>query len=168
MKTALGVTDITALPQPKEIEREIFVMTRALQFLDQPGGKSFSLAFFNLFYETWDLIKQNKLAQAELNIKKLEKLAGDDSRLPFLQGFLAFQHQDYKKCVKKLKKISDSLSTEFREDAAFYLAYSFFKREDAANGNKYAQKIKNPDHVHQLLDLIDELKAKQQPKSRKK
>lgn len=168
MKTALGGSDIDKLAKPKEIERDLSIMVRALKYLEQPGAKSASLPFFNLFYETWDLIGQNKFQLAEANLKRLEKIAGDDLKLPFLQAFLAFQQQDYKKCIKRLEKITERLDEEFREDAAFYLAVSFLKREDLANGNKYSKEIKNPDYVHRLMVLMDELKAKQQLPAKKK
>ena len=168
MKTATGITDINTLPRPKEIERDLYVMARAQQYLDQPGAKGFSLAFFNLFYQTWDLIGQNKFQLAEANLKRLDKMNGDETRLTFLQGFFAFQKGDYKKCIKRLEKIAERLGDEFREDAAYYLAVSFLKREDLASGNKYSKEIKNPDYVHRLLVLMDELKAKQQPPAKKK
>jgi hypothetical protein len=37
------------------------------------------------------------------------------------------------------------------------------KRGDLASGEKYAAKIKNPDYVHQLMVLMDEIKAKKSP-----
>ncbi|MEI6613598.1 MAG: hypothetical protein WCL37_01755 [Chrysiogenales bacterium] len=168
MKTATGITDINTLPRPKEIERDLYVMLRAQQYLDQPGAKDFSLEFFNLFYQTWDLISQNKFPPAEANLKRLQKIAGADLKLPFLQGFLAFQQQDYKKCIKFLEKIAERLGEEFREGASFYLAYSYLKHGNAAKGEKFAQKIKNPEYVHQLMVLIAEIKATQQKKNKKK
>jgi tetratricopeptide (TPR) repeat protein len=168
MKAAMGITDINTLPQPKEIERDLYIMIRAQQYLDQPGAKDFSLVFFNLFYQTLDLIGQNKFKLAEANLKRLEKTAGDDLKLPFLQGVLAFQQGDYKKCIKHLEKIAARLGEEFREDAAFFLAVSFLKRNDLVNGNKYSKEIKNPDYVHRLMVIMDELKAKQQPPAKKK
>ena len=168
MKTALAINDITALPRPKEIERDVNIMIRAQQYLDQPGAKGFSLPFFNLFYRTWDLLKAKKLPEAEAGLKSLEKLAGNDLKLPFLQGFLAFQQQDYKKCIKRLEKIVDRLGEEFREDASFYLAFSFLKRGDTALGEKYAKNIKDPGYVHSLMVLMEEIKAAQQAKLKKK
>jgi hypothetical protein len=88
--------------------------------------------------------------------------------MPFLQGFLAFQQQDYKKCIKLLEKIAKRLNEEFREDAAYYLAVSFLKRKDLVNSNKYSKEIKNPDYVHHLMVLLDELKAKKPPLAKKK
>lgn len=167
MKTALGGDEIDKLPMPKEIERDLSIMVRALNYLGQPGSKPGSLPFFNLFYETWDLLKAKKLPEAEANLKRLDKMNGDATRLAFLQGFLAFQKGDYKKCVKNLEKIADRLDPEFSEDASFYLAYSLFKRDDAARGEKYAAKIKNPDYVHRLMLLMDEIKAKNQEKRKK-
>jgi tetratricopeptide (TPR) repeat protein len=132
MKTALAINDINTLPRPKEIERDIYVMLKAQQYLDLPEGKGFSLVFFNLFYQTRDLIAQNKFQAAEANLKSLDKIAGNDPKLPFLQGFLAFQQQDYRKCTKRLEKIVDRLGEEFREDASFYLAFSCLKRNETA------------------------------------
>jgi tetratricopeptide (TPR) repeat protein len=168
MKTALAINDITALPQPKEVERDIYVMLKAQQYLDQPAAKGFSLVFFNLFYQTRDLIAQNKFQAAEANLKSLDKIAGNDPKLPFLQGFLAFQQQDYKKCIKRLEKIVDRLGEEFREDASFYLAFSCLKRGDTALGEKYAKNIKDPGYVHSLMVLMDEIKAAQVIKNKKK
>lgn len=168
MKTALGGGDIDILVKPKEIERDLSIMVRALKYLEQPGAKSASLPFFNLFYETWDLIGQNKFQLAEANLERLDKMNSDETRLAFLQGFFAFQKGDYKKCVKTLEKIVDRLPTEFSEDASFYLAFSYLKRDEAAKGEKYAQKIKNPEYVHQLMVLMDEIKAAQQKEKAKK
>jgi len=84
-----------------------------------------------------------------------------------LQGFFAFQKVDYKKCAKTLEKIADRLDPEFSEDASFYLAYSLCKRDDAARGEKYAAKIKNPDYVHRLMLLMDKIKAGQKEKRKK-
>jgi tetratricopeptide (TPR) repeat protein len=168
MKTAAAVSDINALPRPKEIERDVYVMTRAQQYLDQPGAKGFSLPFFNLFYRTWDLLKAKKLPEAEAGLQSLEKLAGNDPKLPFLQGFLAFQQGDYKKCIKRLEKIAANLGEEFREDASFYLAFSCLKRDEAAMAEKYAKNIKDPGYVHSLMVLMDEIKAAQQAKNKKK
>jgi tetratricopeptide (TPR) repeat protein len=168
MKTALGITDINTLTRPKEIERDLNIMTRAQQYLAQPGAKGFSLVFFNLFYQTRDLIGQNKFQPAEANLQRLEKIAGDDLKLPFLQGFLAFQQGDYKKCIKRLEKIAGRLGEEFREDAAYYLAVSFLKRENFTDSSKYAKEIKNPEYVHHLMVLMDEIKAAQQSKNKKK
>ncbi len=164
MKTASQASDIAKLPMPKEIERDLSIMVRALNYLGQPGAKPGSFAFFNLFYETWDLLKAKKLPEAEANLKRLEKMNGDETRLDFLEGFLAFQKGDYKKCVKALEKNVERLDPEFSEDASFYLAYSLYKRDDPAKGEKYAQKIKNPDYVHRLMLLMDEIKAGHQEK----
>lgn len=164
MKTASQTSDIAKLPVPKEIERDASIMIRALNYLGLPGAKPGSFAFFNLFYETWDLLKAKKLPEAEANLKRLEKLNGDQARFDFLEGFLAFQKTDYKKCVKALEKNVERLDPEFSEDASFYLAYSLYKRGDPARGQKYAQKIKNPDYVHRLMLLIDEIKAGHQEK----
>jgi hypothetical protein len=161
MKAALGGSDIDKLAKPKEIERDLSIMVRALKYLGQPGAKPGFLSFFNLFYETWDLLKAKKLPEAEANLKLLDKMNGDETRLAFLQGFFAFQTGDYKKCAKTLQKIADRFDAEFSEDASFYLAFSYFTREETAKGEKYAQKIKNPEYVHQLLVLIDKIKAKQ-------
>jgi tetratricopeptide (TPR) repeat protein len=168
MKTALGLADISALPRPKEIERDVYVMLKAQQYLDQPGAKGFSLAFFNLFYQTRDLIAQNKFQAAEANLENLDKIAGNDPKLPFLQGFLAFQQQDYRKCTKRLEKIVDRLGEEFREDASFYLAFSCLKRNETALAEKYAKNIKAPGYVHSLMVLMDEIKAAQVIKNKKK
>lgn len=168
MKTAAGGDDIDKLPKPKEIERDLFIMIRALNYLEQPGAKPGFLPFFNLFYETWELIKTKTLPAVEANLKRLDKMGGDESRLYFLEGFLAFQKGDYKKCIKQLEKLGAPLPDEFNEDVSFYLAYSYLKRADQVKGEKYAQKIKNPDYVHQLMALIDESKAAQTAKKNKK
>jgi tetratricopeptide (TPR) repeat protein len=168
MKTALGVAEIGSLARPKEIERDVYVMTRAQQYLEEGGDKGFSLAFFNLFYQTRDLIAQNKFQAAEANLKSLDKIAGNDPKLPFLQGFLAFQQQDYKKCIKRLEKTVERLGEEFREDASFYLAFSCLKRGETALAEKYAKNIKDPGNVHSLMVLMDEIKAAQVIKSKKK
>jgi len=168
MKTALGMGDIDKLPKPKEIERDLSIMVRALNYLAQPGAKPGSLPFFNLFYETWELIKAKTLPASEANLKRLDKMGGDEARIYFLEGFLAFQNGDFKKCVKQLEKIDAPLPVEFSEDVSFYLAYSYLKRDDPAKGEKYAQKIKNPDYVHRLIVLMDEIKAAQVAKNKKK
>lgn len=164
MKLALGGVDIDKLPKPKEIERDLSIMVRALNYLGQPGAKPGSLAFFNLFYETWDLLKTKKLPAAEANLKRLDKMGGDQTRLAFLQGFFAFQKGDFKKCVKALEKAIERLDVELSEDASFYLAFAYLKRSEAAKGEKYAAKIKNPDYVHRLMVLMDEIKAGHQEK----
>lgn len=168
MKAAAQAGDVAKLPMPKEIAREVSIMVRALKYLGQPGATPGSLPFFHLFYETWDLLKAQKLDAAEANLKRLDKMNGDETRLAFLQGFFAFQKGDYKKCVKTLEKIFDRLDAEFSEDASFYLAYSLLKRDEAAKSAKYAQKIENPDYVHRLMVLMDEIKAAQQLKNKKK
>jgi hypothetical protein len=168
MKAALGGGDIDKLPKPKEIERDLSIMVRALNYLGQPGAKPASLPFFNLFYETWDLLKAKTLPAAEANLKRLDKMGGDRVRIYFLEGFLAFQKRDYKKCIKQLEKLDAPFPAEFNEDASFYLAYSYLKRDDPAKGEKYAQKIKNPDYVHRLIVLMDEIKSTQITKNKKK
>jgi tetratricopeptide (TPR) repeat protein len=167
MKMALGGGDIGQLAKPKEIERELSIMVRALKYLDQPGAKPGNLAFFNLFYETWDLLKLKKLPAAEAGLKRLDKMNGDETRLAFLQGFFAFQKGDFKKCAKTLEKAIQRFDAELSEDASFYLAYSLLKLDDATRGEKYAQKIKNPDYVHRLMLLMDEIKARNQEKRKK-
>ena len=167
MKTASGGGDIAKLPMPKEIEGDLSIMVRALNYLGQPGSKPGTLPLLNLFYETWDLLKAKKLDAAEANLKRLDKMNGDETRLTFLQVFFAFQKGDYKKCAKTLEKIADRLDPEFSEDASFYLAYSLCKRDDAARGEKYAAKIKNPDYVHRLMLLMDKIKAGQKEKRKK-
>ena len=168
MKTALGGGDIDKLARPKEIERDLSIMIRALDYLGQPGAKPGSLPFFNLFYETWDLLKAKKLPEAEAKLKVMSKMSGDEKRLFFLEGLLAFEKGDYKKCVKRMEKIGRVLPAEFGEQASFCLAYSYLKRGDAAMSEKYARLIKDPDHIHRLMDLMDEIKAAQQSKNKKK
>ena len=164
MKLILGEAEYAKAVRPKEIERDLSIMVRALDYLKQPGAKPGSLPFFNLFYETWDLLKEKKLPEAELKLKAMDKLGGDTNRLRFLEGFLAFQKGDYKRCLGRLEKISGPLAAEYGEEASFYLAYSYLKRGDLKSGEKWAQKIKNPDHIHQLLDLMEEVKAKTEEK----
>ena len=168
MKMALGSDDIDKLPRPKEIERDLSIMVRALDYIGRADAKPGSLPFFNLFYETWELLKAKKLPESEANLKRLAKMDGDKVRLGFLAGFLAFQKGDYKKCVKGLEKLGYPLVSEFNEDASFFLAYSHLKLADPAKSEKYAQKIKDPDHVHRLMELMDEIKAAQAKKIKKK
>jgi hypothetical protein len=167
MKSALGGTDLRKLAKPKEIESELSIMVRALDYLKQPGAKPGFLPFFNLFYETWDLLKTKKLPEAEAKLKILGKMNGDENRLRFLEGFSAFQKGDHKKCVGRLEKVAANLGEELGEDAQFYLAYCMLKRGDLVSGEKYAAKIKNPDYVHQLMMLMDEMKAATQEKRKK-
>ena len=159
MKTALGGAEIDKVARPKEIERELFVMVRALDYLKQPGAKPGFLPFFNLFYETWDLLKAKQLPAAEAKLKILGKMSGDAARLSFLEGYLAFQKGDHKKCVNRLEKVVAALGEELGEEARFYLAYCMLKRGDLVAGEKYAARIKNPEYVHQLMLLMAEIKA---------
>ena len=167
LKTASG-GDIAGLPRPKEIERDLSIMVRALDYIGRADAKPGSLPFFNLFYETWELLEANKLPESQANLKRLAKMGGDKGRLGFLAGFLAFQKGDYKKCVKGLEKLGYPLVSEFNEDASFFLAYSHLKLADPVKSEKYAQKIKDPDHVHRLMELMDEIKAAQAQKIKKK
>lgn len=168
MKLALGGVDIDKLPKPKDIEGDLSIMVRALNYLGQPGANPGSLPFFSLFYETWDLVKAKKMAEAEANLKRLAKMGGDDARLAFLQGFFAFQQGEYKQCIKALEKMFDRLDGEFSQDASFFLAYSFLKGADLANSEKYAKNIKDGDYIHRLMVLMDEIKAAQTAKNKKK
>jgi hypothetical protein len=167
MKLALVGVDLRKLAKPKEIESELYIMVRALDYLKQPGAKPGFLPFFNLFYETWDLLKAKNLPEAEAKLKILGKMNGDENRLRFLEGFLAFQKGDHKKCAGRLEKVAANLGEELGEDAQYYLAYCMLKRGDLVSGEKYAAKIKNPDHVHQLMALMDDLKAGHQEKQKK-
>ena len=167
LKTATGTADYASLSKPKEIEGDLSIMIRALNLMKN-SGSGFSLEFFNLFYETIDLIRQNKVNEASQNLKKLEKSGDKSGRIAFLEGSLAFSKQDFKKCIAKLGKIVDLLDMELQEDAAFYLAYSFLQRGDASNGSKYWARVKNPEYIHRLMVLNDELKAAQDEKSQKK
>lgn len=159
MKTVLGDEAYKNAKKPREIEPDLAIMTRALAYLDQPGAKPGMVPFLNQFYETWDLIKAKKLDLAEAKIKTLGKMGGDEARLRFLEGYLAFQMGDHKRCVSRLEKVASGLGEELGEDAQFYLAYCHLKRGDLAAGEKYASKIQNPDYVHQLMDLMEEIKA---------
>ncbi len=160
MKVILGEAEYGKAKKPKEIEGDLSIMIRSLDYLKQPGAKPGFLPFFNLFYETWDLLKAKKLPEAEAKLKIMAKMSGDENRMRFLEGFLAFQKGEHKKCVGRLEKIAANLGEELGEDAQFYLAYCMLKRGDLVSGEKYAAKIKNPDYVHQLMDLMDEIKAK--------
>jgi lipopolysaccharide biosynthesis regulator YciM len=84
---------------------------------------------------------------------------GDEMRLALLKGMLSFQKGDYKKCVKTLEDVVGRLDDEFSEEASFYLAYSYLKRGDLAAGEKCAARIQNPDYVHQLMLLMEQIKA---------
>jgi hypothetical protein len=168
LKIASGESNVDKLTKPKEIERDLAIMTRALDYLNQPGAKPGFIPFLNLFYEIWELLKAKKLPEAQANLDRLDKMKGDEARLYFLEGLLAFQKEDYKKCIKQLEKIDAPLPAEFSEDVSFYLAFSYLKRDDNANGEKYAHKIKNPDFVHRLMALMDEIKARQQIDKNKK
>jgi len=164
MKTILGEADYAKAKMPAEIERDLSIMTRALAYLGQPGAKPGSLPFFNLFYETWDLLKAGKLAEAEAGLNSLNRMGGDKARLHFLEGMLAFQKKDYKKCLNRLEKLGRVLPAEFGAEASFYMAYSYLKRGDQAAADKYVRLIKDPEHIHQLMDLMEEIKASHQEK----
>jgi len=168
MILALGGADPAKLVKPKGIEGDLSIMIRALEYLKQPGAKPGFLPFFNLFYETWDFLKAKKLPEAEAKLKILGKMSGDENRMRFLEGYLAFQKGDHKRCVNRLEKIAENLGEELGEDAQFYLAYCMLKRGDLVAGEKHAARIKNPDYVHQLMDLMDQIKAKHQEKQKKK
>jgi tetratricopeptide (TPR) repeat protein len=168
MKLALAGADLAKTAKPVEIEGDISIMVRALDYLKQPGAKPGSLPFFNLFYETWDLVKVKKLDLAEAKLKILGKMGGDEGRVRFLEGYLAFQRGDHKRCIIRLEKVASGLGDELGEDAQFYLAYSLLKRGDLAEAEKFAAKIKNPDYVHQLMVLMDEIRAVNQQKQKKR
>jgi len=159
MQTVLGKEGVATARQPKVIERDLFIMTRALDYLEQPGARPGMIPFLNQFYDTWDLLKAKNLPEAEARLKIMGKMGGDETRLLFLEGFLAFQKEDYKRSLSRLGKIKGPLPAEFGEDASFYLAYSYLKRGDLKESEKWAQKIKNPEHVHQLMDLMEEIKG---------
>lgn len=160
MKAILGEAEYAKAKKPKEIEGDLSIMIRSLDYLKLPGSKPGFLPFFNLFYETWDLLKTKKLPEAEAKLKNMAKISGDENRMRFLEGFLAFQKGEHKKCISRLEKVAANLGEELGEDAQFYLAYCMLKRGDLVSGEKYAAKIKNPDYVHQLMDLMDEIRAK--------
>lgn len=159
MAAVLGQEGAKKARKPMEIERDIINMTRALNYLDQPGAQPGMLPFMNLFYETWDLLRDKKMEQAEAKIKVMGKMQNDERRLRFLEGFLAFQKGDHKRCIGRLEKVIEELGGDLGEDAQFYLAYCHLKRGDLAAGEKYAGRIKNPDYVHQLMNLMDEIKS---------
>ena len=159
MKAVLGEEGAKKARKPREIERDLFNMTRALNYLDQPGAQPGMLPFMNLFYETWDLLRAKEIAQAEARLKIMDRMKGDERRLSFLEGYLYFLKGDHKRCIGRLKKVVDDLAGDLGEDAQFYLAYCHLKRGDLVAGEKYAGKIKNPDYVHQLMDLMEEIKA---------
>lgn len=159
MQAILGPAEYGKAQKPKKIEGDVSIMIRALAYLKQPGAKPGFLPFFNLFYETWDLLKAKKLPEAEARMKVMGKMIGDKDRMRFLEGFLAFQRGEFKRCVGRLQKVAANLGEELGEDAQFYLAYCMVKRGDLAAAEKFAAKIKNPDYIHQLLALIDEFKA---------
>jgi tetratricopeptide (TPR) repeat protein len=168
MKQVLTLAEIEKLPKPREIERDLSIMFRALKIQAQPGARPGEIAFLNLFYETWDKIKTKKTAEAASDLKRLGKMGGDPQRLAFLKGFLAFQEEDFRQCIKHLEKDVSRLDSEFSEDAFFYLSYSFLKGADLVNGEKYAKNIRNRDYIHRLMVLMDEIKAAQVAKSKKK
>lgn len=159
MAAVLGEEGAKKAKKPKEIERDIANMTRALNYLDQPGAQPGMLPFMNLFYETWDLLRAKQVDQAEANLKVMGKMKNDARRLRFLEGYLAFQKGDHKRCIGRLEKVIGELGGDLGEDGQFYLAYCHLKRGDLVSGEKYASKIKNPDYVHQLMDLMDEIKS---------
>jgi len=159
MKTVLGDEEVKKVKKPREIEPDLAIMTRALDYLDQPGAKPGMIPFLNLFYETWDLLRARQLEPAEARLKAMKKMTGDEARLRFLEGFLAFQKGDYKRCLSNLGRIKGPLPVEFGEDASFCLAYSYLKRGDAKEGEKWAQRIKNPEYVHRIMELMEEIKA---------
>jgi len=159
MKTVWGEEGSRKAKRPREIEKEIVNMIRALNYLDQPGAQPGMLPFMNMFYETWDLLRVKQVDQAEANLKVMGKMRNDERRLRFLEGYLAFQQGDHRRCIGRLEKVIDGLGGDLGEDAQFYLAYCHLKRGDLVAGEKYASKIKNPDYVHQLMDLMDEIKS---------
>lgn len=159
MNSVLGDDVVKKAKKPKEIERDISYMTRALNFLDQPGARPGMLPFLNLFYETWDLLRAKQLPEAEAKIKILAKMSGDGTRLRFLEGYLAFQKDDYKRSLGRLEKINGPLPEEIGEDASFMLTYSYLKQGKLKEGEKWAQKIMNPEHIHQIMDLMEEIKS---------
>lgn len=159
METVLGKEGASRAKKPKEIERDLVIMTRALQYISQPGAKPGMIPFLNLFYETWDLLRAKKLPEAEAKVKTLAKMSGDEARLRFLEGFLAFQKDDFKGCLKRLEKISGPLPEEIGEDASFMLTYSYLKQGNLKEGEKWAQKITSPEHIHQIMQIMEEIKA---------
>ena len=159
MKVVLGEEGFKKAKKPKEIERDLFIMTRALDYLAEPGARAALLPFLNLFYETWDLLKAGKLPEAEAKLKVMNKMEKDRNRFYFLDGMLEFQKGDYKRCLKSLGKIDGPLPIEYGDDASFYLAYSYLQRGDLKEGEKWAQKIKDPEHIHQLMELMEEIKS---------
>jgi tetratricopeptide (TPR) repeat protein len=166
MKLALGVADLDKIAIPKEISGEVAVMLRSLDYFKQPGAKPGMLPFYNLFYETWELLKVKKLPEAETRLKAMDKMSGDKPRLLFLEGFLAFLKNDYKRCLGRLEKISGPLPEEISEDASFLLTFSYLKQGNMKEGEKWAQKIKNPEHIHQIMELMDEIKGSRADKKK--
>jgi len=159
VESVLGKDEFSKAQKPKEIERDLVIMTRALQYISQPGAKPGMVPFLNLFYETWDLLKIKKLPEAEAKVKILAKMSGDEARLRFLEGFLAFRKGDFKRCLGRLGKISGPLPEEINGDASFMLAFSYLKQGNLKEGEKWAQKITNPEHIHQIMELMEQIKG---------
>lgn len=166
MKLILGLSGLDKAARPKEIDGEIAVMLRSLDYLKQPGAKPGMLPFYNFFYETWELLKAKKLPEAETRLKAMDKMAGDRTRLLFLEGYLAFQKSDYKRCLGRLEKINGPLPDEISEDASFLLTYSYLKQGNLKEGEKWAQKIKSPEHIHQIMQIMEEIKGSRAVKNK--
>lgn len=159
MKLALGGSELNKVARPREIEGEITVMFRSLDYLKQPGAKPGMLPFYNLFFKTWELLKAKKIPEAEAGLKALGRISGDKPRLLFLEGYLAFQKNDYKRSLGRLEKIGGPLPDEISEDASFMLTYSYLKQGNLKEGEKWAQKIKSPEHIHQIMELMEQIKG---------
>jgi lipopolysaccharide biosynthesis regulator YciM len=171
METELHVDidDLKPLPIPPSIKTDARVLKATLFKSQETKGTDAWEKIYNfewLFWNTLQKLDDNNLNAVKNNIKRLEKIDENDTRIFYINGIVKFKKKKYKACIESLNKVVltavlITIDPSLRENLYYYLALSYHYLENKEQSRKFYQKISDKTTKAKLDKIIQKIKTRE-------
>ncbi len=165
----IDINDLKTLSIPPSIKTDAKILQATL-FKSQgtkgtdTWGKNYSFEW--LFWNTLQKLDDNKFDAVKNNIKKLEKIDKDDTRIFYINGIVKFKKKKYKACIESLNKVVlkamlITIDPSLRENLYYYLTLSYHYLENKEQSQKFYQRISDKAMKAKLDKIIKKINTQE-------
>jgi lipopolysaccharide biosynthesis regulator YciM len=165
----VDINELKALSIPPSIKTDAKVLQATL-FKRQgikgtdAWGKKYSFEW--LFWNTLQKLEDNNFNAVKNNIKRLEKIDENDTRIFYINGIVKFKKKKYKACIESLNKVVltamlITIDPSLRENLYYYLTLSYHYLKNKEQSQKFYQKISDQATKAKLDEMIKKTKTQE-------
>lgn len=165
----VDINDLKAFSIPPSIKTDAKVLQSTLfirEGIKEPDAWIKNYNFEWLFWNTLQKLEDNNFNAVKNNIKRLEKIDENDTRIFYINGILKFNKKKYKACIESLNKVVltamlITIDPSLRENLYYYLTLSYHYLENKEQSQKFYQKISDQATKSKLDEMIKKTKTQE-------